>query len=303
MQVAASNARSAESLATGVPLASGALPVSTEMNPPAWMTQTAVRYLSRPTSAVYTWDGASETPTADQITQLLQSNARRSQWVWPAAINRVTLERGAERVTVVWNASPALVTAHIPAVANSAQVVDKFGRDTGEVIARNGQYQLELQPTTDNTDPRDPSLYLVGGDPRLLVEHVTPLPTAVDAPIQVVWPRDGATANITGVLLNPGTSLPVPCRWTPNVRLYASVDGGPTLNLGIGARRMVNQDGLSYLVWDFNAVDISPAALGKSIDFWLDVNGVTTYATRWTYSAAADWPPFWQQRPTASCAT
>ncbi|HEX8967707.1 MAG TPA: hypothetical protein VF937_07505, partial [Chloroflexota bacterium] len=79
--------------------------------------------------------------------------------------------------------------------------------------------------------------------------------------------------------------------------------GGPTLNLGIGARRMVNQDGLSYLVWDFNAVDISPAALGKSIDFWLDVNGVTTYATRWTYSAAADWPPFWQQRPTASCAT
>ena len=183
--------------------------------------------MSAPTSAVYTWDGASDPPTDDQITQLIQSNAKRTQWIWPAAVNRVTLERGAERVSVVWNASPKLVTAHVPAVAKSAQVVDKFGRDTGEVVAQNGQYQLELQPTTNNTDPRDPSVYLVGGDPRLLVEHVTPLPAAVDAPIQVVWPRDAVSANVTGVLLSPGSSQAVPCRWNPTVRLFASVDGGP----------------------------------------------------------------------------
>jgi hypothetical protein len=263
--------------------------------------QTAVRYFSHPTSAVYTWDGANELPTDDQVTQLLQSNAKLSQWVWPAAVNRVTLERGAERVSVVWNASQRVVTARIPAIAKSAQVIDKFGRDTGEVIAKDGQFQLELQPTSNNTDPRDASLYLVGGDPRLLVERVAPLPSAVDAPIQVLWPRDASAANITGVLLISGTTQPVPCRWSPTVRLYASVDGGPTITVGSGVKRLLTQSGLTYPVWDFNAVDITQAALGKSIDFWLDVNGVPTHATRWTYSASEDWPEFWQQRPTVSC--
>jgi hypothetical protein len=263
--------------------------------------QTAVRYMTTPTSAVYTWDGASEPPTEDQITQLIQSNARRAQWVWPAAVNRVTLERGVERVSVVWNASSKLVTAHVPAVAKSAQVVDKFGRDTGEVVAQNGQYQLELQPTSNNTDPRDPSAFLVGGDPRLLVEHVNPLPTTVDAPIQVVWPRDAVSANVTGVLLASSTNQPVPCRWNPTVRLFASVDGGAAVNLGVGQKRLLSQDGLTYPVWDFNGVDISAAALGKSIDLWMDVNGVATNASRWLYSRSQDWPPFWQQRPTTSC--
>jgi hypothetical protein len=265
--------------------------------------QTAVRYMSHPSSVVFTWEGASEPPTEDQITQLLQSNAKRTQWIWPAAVNRVTLERGAERVSVVWNASPRLATAHIPAVGKSAQVVDKYGRDTGEVVAQNGEYQLELQPTSNNADPRDPSEYLVGGDPRLLVEHVAPLPTVVDAPIQVLWPRDASSANITGILLNPGTTLPVPCRWNPLVRLFASVDGGPTILVGPGVKRIAREGDTSYPVWDFNGVDVSAAAAGHNIDFWLDVNGVATNATRWTYSTTVEWPPFWQQRPTTACST
>jgi hypothetical protein len=293
--------------------------------------QTAVKYMSNPTSAVYTWDGANEVPTEDQITALLQDNTKRTQWIWPGAVNRVTLERGAERDIIVWNASPKVVTATIPAVAKSAMVVDKFGKDTGEVVAQNGAYHLELPPTTDNTDPRDPTEYLVGGDPRILVEKVAPLPTAVDAPIQVVWARDSSFANITGVLLAPNSTQPVPCRWDPTVRLYASVDGGPTLVAGTGAKRLVNDSGLTYPVWDFNSVDISAANAGKSIDFWMDVGGVTTRATRWTYSnqpvvvatptpAAAPAPgdatqgeptatptatpdPTWQQKPTSSCAS
>lgn len=292
--------------------------------------QTAVKYMSNPTSVVYTWDGASDPPTEDQITQLLQSNANQTQWIWPAAVNRVTFERGSERISVVWNASPKLVTGHVPAVAKSGMVVDKFGHDTGEVVAQNGQYSLELYPTNDNTDPRDPTAYLVGGDPRFIVEKVAPLPTAVDAPIEVVWPKDPKNANITGVLLLPNSTQAVPCRWNPSVRLYASIDGGPTLNMGLGARRVATDNGVTYPVWDFNSVDISAAQQGKSIDFWLDVNGVTTHATRWTYSTATPTPmptptpsadasatptsgdeptetptptvqPTWQQRPTTSC--
>jgi hypothetical protein len=252
--------------------------------------QTAVRYMSTPTSAVYTWDGAADPPSDDQLTRLSQSNADHTQWIWPAAVNRVTLERGPERVTVVWNASPKLVTAHIPAVTRSAQVIDKFGRDTGEVVARDGQYQLELYPTRNNTDPRDPSAYLVGGDPRLIVEKVTPLPSAVDARIQVVWPRDTRTANITALLLLPDTSQPVPCRWTPTVRLLSSVDGGPSSRLMNGAKRMVSAQGLTYPVWDFNNVDISATAQGKSIDFWLDVDGVVTHAVPWTHTSPTPSP-------------
>jgi hypothetical protein len=149
-------------------------------------------------------------------------------------------------------------------------------------VARDGQYQLELGPSANNTDPRDPSAYLVGGEPRLLVEKVTPLPTAIDAPIQIVWARDPRTANITALLLQPGTSTPVPCRWTPTVRLLSSIDGGPSTRLVNGAKRMVNANGLTYPVWDFNGVDISAALQGKSIDFWLDVDGVATHATRVT---------------------
>jgi hypothetical protein len=66
---------------------------------------------------------------------------------------------------------------------------------------------------------------------------------------------------------------------------------------------MVTQDGLTYPVWDFNAIDVSTAAQGRSIDFWLDVSGVATGATRWTYSANQPPPAFWQHRPTTSCTT
>jgi hypothetical protein len=264
--------------------------------------RTAVRYLGNPTSAIYTWDGASEPPTPDEITRLVQSNANRTQWVWPAAVNRVVLERGNERVNVVWNASPRTVTARIPATVKSAMVVDKFGRDTGEIVAQNGQYSIELPPSANNTDPRDPSLYLVGGDPKLLVERVPPIPTVVNAPIQVVWPRDPLTANVTGVLTLPGALDAVPCRWSPTVRLLSSIPGGRSAVLGTGAKRMLTQDGVTYPVWDFNGVSIAQAAQGSTLELWLEVDGVTTQATRWVHDPDQPWPPFWQQRPTVSCA-
>jgi hypothetical protein len=263
--------------------------------------RTAVRYMSNPTTAIFSWEGSSEPPTHDEITRLIQSNNNRTQWMWPAAINRVVLERGAERVTVVWNASPRAVTARIPAVAKSAMVVDKFGRDTGEAVAQDGQYTLELAPTSNNTDPRDPTLYLVGGDPKLLVERVTPVPTAVDGPIQVVWPRDALTANVSAVLTLPGTRQAVPCRWNPTVRLLGSVDGGPSSVLGTATKRVLTQDGVTYPVWDFNAISIAASAQGRTMELWIDVDGVATRATRWVYAADHPWPEFWQQRPTVSC--
>src|SRR5207245_699567 len=68
--------------------------------------KTAVKYLSNPTQpAIYTWEGASEPPTTDELSRLLSDNGHHPQWLWPAAINRVMLERNDQRISIVWNDS------------------------------------------------------------------------------------------------------------------------------------------------------------------------------------------------------
>src|SRR5262249_10267943 len=147
-------------------------------------------------------------------------------------------------------------------------VVNKYGDVTGEVVAQSGQYRLELPPSTDNTDPRYPDLYLVGGDPYLLVEQVEPLPDTVAAPLEVVWPHDGApitqasAAHLTALVLDARSDRPIPCRWSPTVRLMASVDGGTAREVATGTRRLVSENGVTYPVWDFNNVDVSAATRG-----------------------------------------
>ena len=267
--------------------------------------QTAVRYLSNPTSVSYVVGSSDEPLSAEQESTLLRTGMVHSQFIWPAAVNRVILERGAERVTVIWNAAPQPATARWPAESSSANVVDKFGRSTGELIARDGFFTLALGPSLNNTDPRDRSLYLIGGDPRIVVERVTPLPTSVDAPIQVVWPHPGATpatqANVSAVLLQPNTLRAVPCRWNPTVRLMAATEGGAPRAVATGVRRLETQAGLTYPVWDFNGVDVNPGTAGRRVEFWVDVDGVRVNAPRWAYGADLPQPETWQQRPTTSC--
>jgi hypothetical protein len=269
--------------------------------------QTAVRYLSAPTQAFYTWEGASEPPNAGQLNALLLSNDHHPQWIWPAAVNRVTLERGTERVNVVWNGTPKQTTAKVPAAAKTATVVNKFGQVQGQVTAQDGMYSVDLAPSSDNTDPRDSTLYLVGGDPLLLVEQVTPLPDAVEAPVQVVWPggpiASAATANVSGTLLLPDTTQAVPCRWAPTVTLMMSVVGQVPTAIATGTKRMVTEGGVTYPVWDFNNVDVSAAKQsGQWLEFWITVDGVQRVKPGyWVYGQTFPQPAFWTQKPKVSC--
>jgi hypothetical protein len=48
------------------------------------------------------------------------------------------------------------------------------------MVATDGRYTLSLEPSRNNSDPRDPTLYLVGGSPLIVVEDVSP--TAVPSP-------------------------------------------------------------------------------------------------------------------------
>jgi hypothetical protein len=140
--------------------------------------QVAVKYLQGAHSAVYSWNGSQVPPSEAEISALLASNTNRVQWPWPSAANAVVLERGSERITVVWNASPEPIQIAIAARTGSAQLVDRSGQVT-PIVPSNGQYSLRLEQSRNNSDPRDTSLYLVGGSPMILVETLAPLTPTV----------------------------------------------------------------------------------------------------------------------------
>jgi hypothetical protein len=170
--------------------------------------QVAVRYMQNARSATYYWGGSQNPPTEQEITRLLASDANRFQWPWPAPVNVVALDRGSERVTVVWNASPEQVQFALPARASSARLVSKYGQVTN-LNAQGGAYPLTLEPSRNNSDPRDRSLYLVGGSPLIIVEDVSP-PTATPAPTATVAPTPVPTPTS---LPPPPAPEPVPEPW------------------------------------------------------------------------------------------
>jgi hypothetical protein len=226
--------------------------------------QVAASYFSNVRSAVYTWPEAGEKPSREQVKSILTSNDNRTQFIWPSQVSQVTLERGPNRTTVVWNNSPADVTYLVPATARRATLVTKYGK-TDTVNARDGFYPVDLPGSRHNTDRRDFGIYMTGGDPFIVDEQVAPLPSdRVASRIEVVWPQGGAAlkdadkANVTAQLLMPGSSgEPVPCRYNPEtVQLWAKRNGGKEELVGTGVRRIADEGGVRYPVWDFEAVSV-----------------------------------------------
>jgi len=147
--------------------------------------QTAVRYFQNVRGATYYWWGSRMPPTEQEVSALLASNVNRYQWLWPAPVNMVVLDKGTDRLTVIWNASPQPQQVALPAVSRSAQIVDKYGR-VAPLAARDGYYPLTLEASRNNSDPRDPGLYLVGGSPWIIIEDmnqvIAPAPTYTPTP-------------------------------------------------------------------------------------------------------------------------
>jgi hypothetical protein len=147
--------------------------------------QAAVRYLQNARGATYYWWGANVPPSEAEISGLLASDTGRPQWPWPAAVNVVVVDRVVDRVTVIWNGSPDPAQVALPAHSRSAQLVDKYGR-VAPLVSRSGYYQLNLEPSRNNSDPRDRSLYLIGGSPLIIVEdmsqEIVPVPTQIVTP-------------------------------------------------------------------------------------------------------------------------
>ena len=177
--------------------------------------QVAVRELSNTQGAQYFWGGSATPPSEDEITALLASTDSRPQFVWPSALNGVRMRRGADRVTVMWNASAAPLQVGAMSSAITATVVDKYGRSQPAVRAADGSFRLTLASATNNTDARDPSLVLVGGDPLILIEQgATGAPDPLPRPVDACWDVSGAQV--------PYRSIPVAEPVEPQVPVTAT---------------------------------------------------------------------------------
>ena len=85
-------------------------------------------------------------------------------------IHYVSFERPESRVTVLWNGGPAPGAGSVSPVGTRAVLLDKYGRET-PVDPRQASYSIPLAPATANTVDGQANLYIIGGDPRILIEE------------------------------------------------------------------------------------------------------------------------------------
>ncbi len=86
-----------------------------------------------------------------------------------SGVFKVVLTKPGERITVLWNQSGTAATYTLPAHAVRATRYDKFGAAT-PVTPQGGVYRFDLPGGRDYTNPYDPRIPTVGGDPVILVE-------------------------------------------------------------------------------------------------------------------------------------
>ena len=165
-------------------------------------------------------------------------------------------------LTVLWNNSPADVDTTFAAASSSAMLITKYGQ-TYPIAPQDGKYVVTLKGTNNNSDLRDQSIYLVGGEPVIVEEGVEPIPDHVRGRIDAYIPVDGMPVYesdrvyVSGQLSLPGTNTPVPCRWEPEVQLWGRTASGRFIKLATGTRRVEESQGRRYPAWDFHNVNVS----------------------------------------------
>jgi hypothetical protein len=86
-----------------------------------------------------------------------------------AGVFKVVVDKPGERITVLWNQDGARARYKLPAHAAQATLYDKFG-NARTIKPRGGAYVLSLRGGHDFTNPFDPRIPTVGGDPAIVVE-------------------------------------------------------------------------------------------------------------------------------------
>ena len=140
------------------------------------------------------------------------AGVQKTTWLQLGEITIVTLERGEQTTTVLWNMSASPTTFTLNAIATQALLVDEQGNEQ-TIQANNGLYVVQLPGANCNNGPE---ACFIGGPPRLVVEVGSPeqrvalLPLASATPTPV--PPPAATPDTSASLL-----LPPPPTLTPTI--------------------------------------------------------------------------------------
>lgn len=120
---------------------------------------------------------------------------------------------------------------------------------------------------------------------------VAPLGNAVDAKVEVVASGDGRPSTeaeqvtVSAMLFAPGTLTSVASETDVPVTLLAGLNNDLLKPVGTGVKRVVEGDGFTYPVWDFNGVDVGAvtADANNKYYFMLEVEGVATNPNVWVH--------------------
>ena len=122
-------------------------------------------------------------------------------------------------------------------------------------------------------------------------------PRQVEARIGILWPHGGADpaqasfANLTATLLREDGASPA-CSWEPNVTLWAAVGTDPAKPVAQGKRRIMEENGVRYPVYDFNDVDVrATRERNVPIHFFVQVEGIQTAVNVWTHAGTGQFVP------------
>ncbi|NOX62089.1 MAG: DNRLRE domain-containing protein [Chloroflexi bacterium] len=179
--------------------------------------------------------------------------------------------------------------------------------------------KLNFFVTVDGLETRR-NIWTHGADARTFapvqdvpVAALTSLPRAIDAKVEIVWPHGGAPveeaklANITAYLFSHNTFNAVgpDVQSPPAARLFWSVDNGVSQSRRFAPEavlREVTANGVTWLAYDFNDIDVSAANDPAShIYFWVEVDGVATYPNIWVHGASGLTIKPEQDIPARSC--
>ncbi len=128
------------------------------------------------------------------------------EWIHEGSVYAITLDRGEQTTTVLWNTARQDMTFTINAIAPQALLVDELG-GTQPIDAVNGVYTLVLPGATCSAGD-----CFIGGAPRLLVENGSPdqraslLPLATETPTPTPRPTETPSPTETA----PSLAQPTP---------------------------------------------------------------------------------------------
>jgi len=152
------------------------------------------------------------------------AGVQQTNWLQLGNIYIVTLDRGGQTTTVLWNTATTPVTYALNAIAPEALLVDERG-NTQTIAATNGVYNIQLPGAQCSNG----AYCFIGGAPRLVVESGPPDQRAPLLPLSPPTPTATPPPAPTATPIPTNTPPPPPPTLTPTpAPVQEAVDTPPS---------------------------------------------------------------------------